>query len=114
MDVSISRSLTARLASALVFTILTLWTSHATACDVCAIYFGTALQETRPGLWAGVAQQFTAFDTTQLNGDKVPGRVEWMDSAITQFQLGYNFHPKIGAKLTRHCHINAQPGKLLR
>jgi hypothetical protein len=80
MDVSISRSLTARLASALVFTILTLWTSHATACDVCAIYFGTALQETRPGLWAGVAQQFTAFDTTQLNGDKVPGRVEWMEA----------------------------------
>ncbi len=65
-------------------------TETAQACDVCAIYAATALQETRRGPWVGIAQQFTRFDTEQEDGHQVANPGEWMDSSITQLLVGYN------------------------
>jgi hypothetical protein len=63
----------------------------ADACDVCAIYTATALQETRTGFWAGIAEQFTRFDTMQIDAHQVENPGEYLNSSITQLLLGYNF-----------------------
>lgn len=68
----------------------------ASACDICAIYTATEMQETRTGLRLGVAQQFTHFGTLQNDGEEVPNpEDEFLDSSITQFVVGYQAHPRV-------------------
>jgi hypothetical protein len=70
------------------------------ACDICAIYTATEMQETRIGLRLGIAEQFTHFGTLQNDGEKVQNRDdEFMDSSITQFVVGYQAHPRLRFQL---------------
>lgn len=71
----------------------------ASACDVCAIYTATELRENRPGLQLGLAEQFTSFETRQLEGDEVHNPGEWLRSSITQVLIGYNVSPRVGLQL---------------
>lgn len=73
---------------------------NASACDICAIYAATELQETRTGLRLGLGQQYSHFGTLRVDGDKVPNTAnERLDSSITQLVLGYQFHPRVGLQL---------------
>ena len=70
------------------------------ACDLCAIYTATEGRETRPGLWAGVAEQYGHFTTLKLDGDEVDNPADQrLDSSITQILLGYNVIPAVGFQL---------------
>jgi hypothetical protein len=70
------------------------------ACDLCAIYSATELRESRTGVQIGVGQQFTRFDDLQDDGDGIPNPAgEYLNSAITQIFLGYNFDPRWGVQL---------------
>lgn len=74
---------------------------RADACDLCAIYTATEVQQSRTGPSLGVAEQFTYFGTTRDDGHTVAGAdEEEMSSSITQIVFGYNFSETIGAQLT--------------
>jgi hypothetical protein len=67
----------------------------ASACDICAVYTATQMQETRTGWRAGVAEQLTFFDTLQRDGREVPNpNRERLESSITQLLVGYSPHPR--------------------
>lgn len=70
------------------------------ACDVCAIYTATEMRESRPGIFAGVAQQYTIYGTLQSSGHEVPNPAgERINSFITQFVAGYTFLPWLAAQI---------------
>jgi hypothetical protein len=70
------------------------------ACDVCAIYTATEMRESRQGIFAGVAEQFTGYDTLQDDGHKVANPAgERLNSSITQFIGGYTFTPWLSAQI---------------
>lgn len=72
----------------------------ASACDICAIYTATEMQETRTGLRLGIGQQYTHFSTLKLDGDDVSNPAdERLDSSITQLVVGYQIHPRFGVQL---------------
>lgn len=77
-------------------------TSPANACDICAIFSAnTAAGWGGRGLHAGFAEQYTSFGTLQNNGAKVPNTVgQYMDSAVTQTFLRYNFNKRLDLQLT--------------
>jgi hypothetical protein len=73
--------------------------SAAWGCDICAVYTATELQETRTGIRAGVAEQYTRFGKLQEGGQEVPNTFDqYIDSSITQLFLGYNFVPRFGVQ----------------
>jgi hypothetical protein len=95
----LSRSSTAWLSVALAASILGAG-RLAQACDVCAIYTATEMRESRTGVYAGVAEQFTGYGTLQNNGDEVPNPAgERLNSSITQFIGGYTFAPWLAAQV---------------
>jgi hypothetical protein len=68
----------------------------AAACDLCAIYTGTTMQEVLPGFSLSIAQQYTSFDTLQLDGDEIDNfDNERLQSSITQFVVGYTLNPRV-------------------
>ncbi len=70
------------------------------ACDVCAIYTATEMRESRAGVFAGMAEQYTTYDTLQNNGHEVPNPAgERLNSSITQFIGGYTFTPWLAAQV---------------
>lgn len=70
------------------------------ACDVCAIYTATEMRESRTGVLAGMAEQFTTYGTLQDNGHEVPNPAgERLNSFITQFIAGYTFMPWLAAQI---------------
>jgi len=72
----------------------------AVACDICAIYTATELQQSRTGLRVGLAQQISQFTQLQVDGRRVGNPTsEHLTSAITQFIAGYQIHPKLGIQL---------------
>ncbi len=72
----------------------------AAACDVCAVYTATELQESKVGVRAGVAEQFTFYGTLQRDGDELPNPDdEFLRSSTTQVVLGYQWHPRAGVQL---------------
>ncbi len=71
----------------------------ARACDLCAVYTGTEVQQGRTGFRIGVAEQFTRFGTLRDSDKKVANPGERMNSSITQFLLGYNFSETLGLQL---------------
>jgi hypothetical protein len=74
--------------------------ARAPACDICAIYTATEMQETRSGPRLGIAEQFTRFATLQEDGEKVPNPAgEYLNSSITQFVFGYHILPRLGVQL---------------
>lgn len=81
--------------------LLPLLTSQASACDSCAIYTASMAQgESATGWFAGAAEQYTRFGTTQLDGREVPNEADQhLDSSITQAFVGYNFTPRFSAQV---------------
>src|SRR4051812_38892684 len=72
--------------------------SPALACDFCAIYAATEAHS-GAGSFAGVAEQFTHFGTTQENGREVANETDqFLDSSITQVSVGYNFNDRFGVQ----------------
>lgn len=73
----------------------------ALACDICAIYTATEQREARTGLRLGIAEQYTHFGTERLGGTEISlPATEYLDSAITQFLIGYAFDPRFGVQLS--------------
>ena len=68
------------------------------SCDLCSIYSANqAHGEMGKGFLAGVAEQYTHFATTQLDGVEVPNTVgQYLNSSISQVFVGYNFTPRFG------------------
>lgn len=61
------------------------------ACDICAIYTGTVMQDERTGPWLSVAEQYSNFSTILTDGQHTPNpHNEWMRSSITQLVAGYS------------------------
>jgi len=74
--------------------------SAARACDLCAIYSATEQRESRTGVYTGVAEQYSDYETLQQQGEEVPNPAgERMHSFITQFLVGYQLTPRIGLQL---------------
>lgn len=70
------------------------------ACDVCAVYTATALQETRTGVRLGLGEQFTHFGTLQNSGEAVANPYhEHLDSSITQLLAGYTVGPRLSLQV---------------
>jgi len=66
------------------------------ACDLCAIYTGTTMQDVKPGFSLSIAQQYTSFDTLQLDGDEIDNfNNERLQSSITQFVVGYKLNHRV-------------------
>jgi hypothetical protein len=72
---------------------------HAAACDLCAIYTGSLMQQEKTGLQLGVAEQYTDFGSVREDGHaaKNPDD-EWLQSSITQIVVGYAITPKIAVQ----------------
>ena len=68
------------------------------SCDLCAVYSANqAHGEIGKGFLAGVAEQYTHFGTTQLDGVEVPNTVgQYLNSSVSQVFIGYNFTPQFG------------------
>jgi hypothetical protein len=72
----------------------------ALACDMCAIYTATELQETRTGPRLGVAEQYTRFGRLQNNGGAVDNVLDqYINSSITQLVVGYVPAPRLSLQL---------------
>ena len=70
------------------------------ACDVCAIYTATEMRESRAGVFAGMAEQYTTYGTLQNDGHQVANPAgERLNSFITQFVGGYTFLPWLAAQI---------------
>ncbi len=72
---------------------------RAFACDLCAIYTGIEQRESRTGFFAGLAEQYSDYETWQDNGAKVPNPGERLHSFITQVIAGYNLTPRVALQL---------------
>jgi hypothetical protein len=70
------------------------------ACDLCAIYAATEAQGGRGrGFFGGVAEQFTDFNTLQIDGHNVPNEGnQYLNSSLSQVFAGYNFNNHIGVQ----------------
>lgn len=69
------------------------------ACDICAVYTAMEAKEARPGIFAGVFEQYTDFGTLQLEGDEVENEAnQYLHSSITQAYVGYQW-ARIGVQL---------------
>jgi hypothetical protein len=80
----------------LVATICLLSVGPARACDLCAVYLATTGSRTATGPSIAIAEQYTSFNTLQLDGEKIPNfDGEWLQSSITQIVLGYTAHPRV-------------------
>jgi hypothetical protein len=67
---------------------------------VCAIYVSTEVAQSRTGFRLGVWEQWSHKTTESLNGRTIPSFGERLDSATTQFLLGYQFTDRLGLQLT--------------
>jgi hypothetical protein len=76
------------------------WAAASPACDICAVYTATEQGESRTGIRAGIATQYTHFGTLQDDGQRVPNpNHESLDSVVTQLVLGYQATPRVGFQL---------------
>lgn len=70
------------------------------ACDLCAVYAAAEAQGgAGQGIFGGVAEQYTSFNTLQVDGQDVPNAGnQYLNSSISQVFAGYNFNEWIGAQ----------------
>jgi opacity protein-like surface antigen len=72
----------------------------AIACDLCAVYRSMEAKSSKQGFNLGVFEQYTHFDTLQLEGTKVDDSAgQVLDSSITQFIVGYQSNRNIGVQV---------------
>jgi len=72
----------------------------AVACDLCSVY---AAREAPGfggrGIFGGVAEQYTYFNTLQMDGREVPNEGnQYLNSSVSQVFAGYNFSERIGVQ----------------
>ena len=79
--------------------LLSVLAATARACDLCAVYTAVVVHDDRPGFEIGVAQQYTDFDTRQVDSEEVSNPGEHLCSAITQVLVGYNLNRWVGFQL---------------
>jgi hypothetical protein len=73
----------------------------AEACDICAVYTAMEAKEAKPGLFAGVFEQWSDFGTLRLDGDRVDNDSgEDLRSSITQVYVGYQLNHRFGVQVT--------------
>lgn len=78
-----------------------LWARGAAACDICAVYTAMEAKEAKPGLFAGVFEQWSDFGTLQLDGERVVNDSgEDLRSSITQVYVGYQLNRRFGVQVT--------------
>ena len=72
----------------------------ASACDLCSVYDAMEAQGgSGNGLLGGVAEQFTYFNTFQIDGREVPNvGDQYINSSLSQVFAGYNFNYRIGVQ----------------
>jgi hypothetical protein len=72
----------------------------AAACDLCSVYAAReAPGASDRGLFAGVADQYTYFNTLQMNGREVPNEGnQYLNSSLSQVFVGYDFSERIGVQ----------------
>ncbi|MBI5686054.1 MAG: hypothetical protein HZC54_13360 [Verrucomicrobia bacterium] len=72
----------------------------ARTCDLCAIYIASEAQGAGDrGFYAGVAEQYTYFNTLQAENRTVPNDGEYLHSYNTQFYAAYRFNRRVGVQL---------------
>jgi hypothetical protein len=71
------------------------------ACDLCAVYSATEAQRGGgKGFFGGVAEQYTYFDTLQIDGQEVRNEGnQYLNSSLSQVFAGYSFNDRIGLQL---------------
>ena len=73
---------------------------QAAACDICAIYTGSLMQQDKTGFWLGLGQQYSDFGSVRTDDRSVPNsHDEWLRSSITQVVAGWSFTPKLGLQV---------------
>jgi hypothetical protein len=72
----------------------------AVACDLCAIYAATEAQGgSGKGFFGGVAEQYTYFNTLQVDGHDVSNEGDqYLKSSVSQVFAGYNFTERFGVQ----------------
>ncbi len=74
--------------------------TRALACDLCAIYTGIEQRESRTGIYASLAEQYSDYETLLRDGSDAPNPAgERMHSFITQVGAGYNFTPTLALQV---------------
>ena len=70
------------------------------ACDFCAVYSAAEAQgNSGKGFYGGLAEQFTYFDTFQVDGHEQRNPdAEHLSSVMSQLFAGYNFNDRIGVQ----------------
>jgi hypothetical protein len=67
------------------------------ACDICGCGMPNHPWDPRRGVFFGATEQFTGFNTIQVNGREIGNDADqFLDSSNTQLFVGYNFTPRIG------------------
>ena len=80
--------------------VLALTAARSFACDLCGCAMPNHPWQPRAGLFLGTAEQFTRFNTIQVDGHKIDNDADqYLDSSITQIFLGYNFTRALGLQL---------------
>ena len=75
----------------LLSSILALTAARTLACDVCGCSLINHPWEPRAGLFFGATEQFTRFNTIQVDGHKIDNDADqYLDSSNTQLFLGYS------------------------
>jgi hypothetical protein len=71
------------------------------ACDLCSVYAATTAQGgDGKGFVGGIAEQFTYFNSMQVDGHYVPNEGnQFINSSISQLFAGYNFNSWAGIQL---------------
>ncbi len=79
-----------------------LWLARgAWACDICAVYTAMEAKEAKPGLFAGVFEQWSDFATLQEDGEELDNdQDQKLRSSITQVFAGYQFNHRFGVQVT--------------
>jgi hypothetical protein len=70
------------------------------ACDLCSVYAATEAQGgSGKGFFGGIAEQYTYFNTFQVDGHEV-GNVgnQYINSSMSQVFAGYNINNRIGVQ----------------
>ncbi|HXF10999.1 MAG TPA: hypothetical protein VN625_09450, partial [Desulfuromonadaceae bacterium] len=82
-----------------VLAILTAGALPVFACDLCSVYSAQEAQGAGKGYFAGLAEQYTSFETLLDNGHQKPADGAYLHSSVLQLFAGYNFNHRFGLQL---------------